>query len=272
MLRRILLFCLFCVSAPAAFGLWGAHEGEHASQYLLREVQAAADVLLRGRELLPVGHGLLRLKSEAPVPEEGELDEAPELPSWWTMLPEDSRHYSIIFVEERLRPSLYWQGNIVLIKADEIVMLSPAVKEGAEKEFSWCRVAVPMPTGGCDMMSRYLKAAEAHVPIKPKDDVCDFVSYAAAVAPHLLNDSLLHVVVNGKYIFTALGLLAEPSCEYLPMERPLQSLSRWFNELQERGQYENELDWMYKTIILPHFMPEMPASTQKPRDKSPQKE
>jgi hypothetical protein len=45
-----------------------------------------------------------------------------------------------------------------------------------------------------------------------------------------------------------------------------------FSWCREVGQYEDELDWMYKTTILPHFLPEIPASTQKPRDKSLQKE
>ena len=113
---------------------------------------------------------------------------------------------------------------------------------------------------------KYLSAAEKYARTVPAE-MCDFVRLAAALEPALISADLLHVYIDGQYRYTALGLPAEPAAENLPMERPVDSFRRWWAELVKYKGARDDVDWLFESVICPHFCPQKSENTQNARDK-----
>ena len=72
---------------------------------------------------------------------------------------------------------------------------------------------------------------------------------------------------DGQYRYTVLGLPAEPAAENLPMERPVDSFRRWWAELVKYKGARDDVDWLFESVICPHFCPQKSENTQNARDK-----
>ena len=95
---------------------------------------------------------------------------------------------------------------------------------------------------------------------------------AAALEPSLISADLLHVYIDGQYRYTVLGLPAGPAAENLPMERPVDSFRRWWAELVKYEGARDDVDWLFESVICPHFCPQKSENTQNGRDKGSEKE
>lgn len=51
------------------------------------------------------------------------------------------------------------------------------------------------------------------------------------------------------------------------MEQPIEAFRRWWSELVKYEEERNNADWLFESVILPHFCPQKNSNTQNGRDK-----
>ena len=237
---------------PFTYAIWGVAEDEHSVQYLARELHEDTGVLRRGLCLLPQKHGLVKLDRG-----DKELDEFDEEAA--PVVPKDCRLALVTQIAN------YGEEiPFLLVKEKELVLLTPHFTDNVTYNLQSESMTVAQTV--TDSLVEYLSAAEKYARTVPAE-MCDFVRLAAALEPALISADLLHVYIDGQYRYTVLGLPAEPAAENLPMERPVDSFRRWWAELVKYKGARDDVDWLFESVICPHFCPQKSENTQNGRDK-----
>ena len=237
---------------PFTYAIWGVAEGEHTVQYLARELHEDTGVLRRGLCLLPQKHGLVKLDWSDKVSDEFDEDAAP-------VVPKDCRLALVTQIAN------YGEEiPFLLVKEKELVLHTPHFTDNVTYNLQSESMTVAQTV--TDSLVEYLSAAEKYARTVPAE-MCDFVRLAAALEPALISADLLHVYIDGQYRYTVLDLPAEPAAENLPMERPVDSFRRWWAELVKYKGARDDVDWLFESVICPHFCPQKSENTQNGRDK-----